>query len=118
MPTWPASLTTFIVEGYQETTDDIILRTTMDAGNVKTRRRFTAAYDKIRGDTVWTDAQLATWMTWFKNDIQNGALSFDMPHPRTKLQILVRYATTSIPISPFNRASTRWRVAHELEIIP
>jgi hypothetical protein len=64
---------------------------------------------------MWTTQELNDFLTWFKNDLQDGALSFDMPHPRTKVQGVFRYIDTEIPIVPGNRASTRWRVQHQLE---
>lgn len=85
-PAWPAGIS-FIAQpsSYRESgPKGNVIRTDMENGPAKSRRRFTAAVRHISGNTdILTDAQVATFDTWFTDTIDDGALAFTATNPRT-----------------------------------
>ena len=83
MPSWPASLPQRILQrGYRESLTDNVIRTSVDAGPEKRRKRFTAAVRPLSGSMTMTSAQLDTMMTFYDTDIGSGSLAFDFNAPR------------------------------------
>lgn len=116
-PVWPASLPQdVLVEGYDEAMPDLALRTEMDAGPAKVRRRFTAGVRTFKVGSAMTRAQVATLDTFFVTTVQGGALSFDWTHPRTQAAATFRF--TRPPRTAPEAGGQRWRVELELEIMP
>lgn len=84
MPTWPGTLPPrLLVSNYQEQPPDIVLRTEMDVGPPKLRRRTTAGIRPVIGRIFCTKAQVATLDTFYVTTCASGSLSFDWTHPRT-----------------------------------
>ncbi len=80
---WPSSLPQRpTVGGYQERFADTVLRTAMETGAAKTRRRFTAAPRQIEMTFRVNAAQAAILKTFFEETTAGGALPFDWMHPR------------------------------------
>jgi len=80
---WPSSLPQRpTVGGYQERFADTVLRTAMETGAAKTRRRFTAAPRQIEVTFRVNAAQAATFKSFFEETTAGGALPFDWVHPR------------------------------------
>lgn len=119
MPDWPTGSFPFIddVNNYRETgPQDNVLRTPMDAGPDKTRRRFTAARSLLNGQTdVVTDAQVASFKTWFSNTIFDGAVSFTADHPRTGVSTDFRFAA---PYEILYVGGDQNRIVMQLEVLP
>lgn len=79
---WPTGIpNTIQTSGYSRELQDGVIRTDMETGPAKFRRRFTATQDKNRGQIIMTQAQYLTFETWFKTIIMYGALSFEFPDP-------------------------------------
>lgn len=79
-PIWPTSLPQEpLREGYTETGPDALLRTEMESGPPIVRRRFTAATQGRQVVYRMSDAQWATFKTFFDTTISGGALRFDWP---------------------------------------
>lgn len=85
MPNWPESLRFCPVAGsYQERPVDAVLRTEVDAGPDLTRKRFTAVPVNISFTLPkMSRAQFVVFRTWFSNDLDQGALTFNAKHPLT-----------------------------------
>lgn len=83
MPAWPDIPFFCAVTGSEQTgPTGAVIRTRMDAGPDKVRRRTTAAPRSFRGRTPFlTRAQLTTFETWFSSSIADGALSFTADDP-------------------------------------
>jgi len=80
---WPSSLPQRpTVGGYQERFAETVLRTAMDAGAAKLRRRFTAAPRQIEVTFRMTAAQVAVLRSFYEETTAGGALPFDWVHPR------------------------------------
>lgn len=85
MAIWPSTLpqVAFQSMGYREMAPDIALRTQMDAGPAKVRRRFTAGVRNIDFTIPCSAAEIATLDTFYVTTLQGGVLPFDWTHPRT-----------------------------------
>ena len=85
MTSWSTSLPQIPkVEGYSETLGNVVVRTQMDAGPAKVRRRFTAGVETFKCSMILLASQATTFDAFFNTTIQGGALSFDWNHPRTQ----------------------------------
>jgi len=89
---WPATLPqTVDRDGYDETFVDTTIRTQMDAGEPKTRRRFTAGIQPIVIRLRLTDTQVTTLETFFKTDTASGSLPFNWTHPRKGTAVVMKF---------------------------
>src|ERR1700735_4998507 len=76
-PTWPTTLPQYLLKrGYQTSMPNVLLRTQMDAGPPKVRRRFSAAITPVKGKEVMSGDQLEDLRNFFLNDLMGGALVF------------------------------------------
>jgi hypothetical protein len=117
MATWPASLPQFVLtEGFEESPPDVLLRTEMDAGPAKVRRRFTAGVRPLKAVIVCSSAQVTTLETFFAAALASGALPFDWVHPRTQAATSFRFVRPP-SIAP-ERGGKYWRVGLDLEVLP
>lgn len=116
MPVYPASLEFCYIGGsYSEQPVDGVLRTQMDAGPDKTRRRFTAVPTNISFTLPWmTRAEYATFKTFFDVDLKGGALSFTATHPITNASGNFRF------VAPYRMRTVgkNIEVSVELELLP
>lgn len=78
MATWPSSLPAPLLTDYGFETSDATVRTDMDAGAARVRRRFTAAPDMLQAGWKFTEAQMATFRTFFETDLSMGAAWFNL----------------------------------------
>jgi hypothetical protein len=82
MPEWPSTLPDEPIEsGYEETFADNLLRTEMDKGPPKVRRRTQANVNKATFPFIFTKAELGYFTTFYKVDLAEGALPVDWTHP-------------------------------------
>lgn len=116
MPTWPASLPqTVMTAGLEERPPDTSLRSQMDAGPAKVRRRFTAGVRVFSATVPLSDTETETLDSFYQTDLQGGALRFDWTHPRTGAAVKFRFVT---PPRYAPRSSKLWLVQLQLEILP
>ncbi len=112
---WPATLPQEpLVDGFSGTIQDTLIRTSMDAGPEKTRRRFTAASEYYTVSWVMTDAQFTTFRSFFKDTIADGSIEFEMNHPITGETVLVRFRG----VYKISLAGTGYLVNAEIEVLP
>tara|TARA_B100000700_G_scaffold189815_1_gene209166 strand:- start:36821 stop:37183 length:363 start_codon:yes stop_codon:yes gene_type:complete len=120
MPTWPPNLPDRPdASGYSEKPTSQVVRSSMEAGPAKVRRRFTAAptdmtlrYDLLSREGV------DTFEAFFNNDLAGGALAFDFPHPRHGTAVSVRIVGDP-PYELTPRGSGRfWTLALKVEVLP
>lgn len=89
---WPPSLPQRqLVDGYEETLPNIVVRTQMEAGAAKVRRRYTAAVTPVRCNVVLTAAQAETLRTFFVDTVAGGALPFDWVNPLSNAAATYRF---------------------------
>ena len=76
-PTWPNTLPQCpLIDGYSRTPVESRLISTVDAGARKIRNRYLAVPENTTEVYMMTKAQLATFRTFFKDDIKRGAERF------------------------------------------
>ena len=76
MASWPTSLPSPTVEGYGIQPQAAFIRTDMDQGPARQRRRFTTAPTHCPVRWLLTEAQLATLESWFDGSISAGSAWF------------------------------------------
>jgi len=114
MATWP-TLPAPIINTFNETLPDNVIRTSMDKGPAKVRRRTTANVRPIQFSMVLTEAQVATLDTFYNTTTLSGAQEFDYTHPRTGATVSARF-TQPPAYSDINGLA--YRVEVQLEILP
>lgn len=116
MPIWPANLPQrFLAAGYSETMPDNVLRTQMDQGPDKVRRKSTDGVWEFSGTMRMTGVQLESFLDFYRDTLKEVA-KFNFPHPRKGTPIMVRFAKAPSyqPVS----ASGPWDVSIAIEQSP
>lgn len=75
---WPSDLPAPEVDGYQIQPQTPTIRTDMDQGPARQRRRFRSAPTLYQVKWVLTEPQLATFESWYHHVILQGASWFDV----------------------------------------
>ncbi len=88
IPTWPASLPEYPTRNYSEESGVIIIRTPMDSGLAKQRRRGQRP-DVLNLQFEMTPEQVATLEVFTKETLV-GVSRFNTKHPRKQTNIEVR----------------------------
>lgn len=116
MAAWPGGLPQVPQNaGNEETYEDNVVRTTMDAGPVKSRMRYTAATRPASYQFLMTDAELATFITFYESTVSYGSLEFDFTHPQTGSTESMRFVQ---PPKWTEHKDDLWRVFCEWEMLP
>jgi hypothetical protein len=70
-----------IARGYTLSPVDATVRTDMDVGAARVRRRTAARNDRVKVGWMFTDAQFALFRTWFDDpdEVDGGAAWFQLP---------------------------------------
>ncbi|HET6805328.1 MAG TPA: hypothetical protein VFH59_07815 [Frateuria sp.] len=115
--TWPASLPPPQANSgaaYQPASN--VVRSNMDAGVAKVRRRFTAVVTPFNCSLKLTQAQYETLIDFYENTLQD-ALPFDWTDFRTGQAASYRFIQR--PSGAFlDRSINRWKVSLQLERLP
>lgn len=117
-PVWPVTLPqSVLVQGYSETPPQLSIRTDMDAGVAKVRRRFTSSIRPIECNTLLTAAQVATLDAFYLSTLEGGALRFEWNHPRTGATVEMRFMEPP-QYTPAGGGVTYFNVSLKLEVMP
>jgi pimeloyl-ACP methyl ester carboxylesterase len=96
---------------YEEKQPETLLRTEMDAGPAKVRRRFTAAPRPLRVMLRMTSAQVGLFEGFVREELMDGALPFAWAHPRTQEPAMLRLTAPYVPAvrssTPSSPSTTR-----------
>lgn len=76
--TWPSDLPAPEIDGYGIQPQAAIIRTDMDQGPARQRRRFRSAPTHYPVKWFMTEPQLSTLESWFHHVIEDGAAWFDI----------------------------------------
>lgn len=130
MPSWTGSLPSYFPIETQESADDNLVKTQMDMGPRKVRRRFTALVrflDPPPDRYIFTEAQKDSLLTFHDTTCKHGSLSFnwvsDGPlrefdnETTTKFRFDGRPEVKLIVPGPTS-ASRLYQVSMRLEILP
>ena len=91
MPAWPASLPQKQFLGMTEQRGDARLRTEMDAGPAKMRRRFTNTVRDFTTPILLSGTQRQTLDTFYIDTLKKGVLAFDWEDPVTDAIVSFRF---------------------------
>lgn len=115
-PVWPAGLPQRpSVGGYQERFAEVALRTQMEAGAAKVRRRFTAAPRQLEIAFRMSASQVALLREFFEETARGGAAPYDWMHPRDGSAATFRFVE---PPRVTAIAANLFSVALKLEHMP
>jgi len=82
--TWPELLPkTLLIDGLSKQPQGNVIRTAMDAGPQKARRRYTARAVKFSGKQIFDAAELAVFEQFYHTALADGALRFNFADPIT-----------------------------------
>ena len=77
VPDWHTDLPQeLFLSGYSQTYPNVTIKSEMDVGPAKVRRRFTAGVEPVSGTMILTAAQLATLDTFYNTTLLGGSLRF------------------------------------------
>ena len=115
---WPASLPQApLVAGWGEPGGPNVIRTPMDKGPAKQRRR-SAKPRPMSVSFMMTAAQLATFET-FVNDTLRGTARFGFTHPRTKAIVEVRIVPSEDGMYSISTpGGNHYTVSMQFEVLP
>lgn len=91
MPSWPETLPAPQWQGFQAEFQDNVIRSQMDSGPGKLRRRFSAAAMYYPVTWMFTRPQLQEFYNWFVDEVFSGSISFSWTHPITGLTVIARF---------------------------
>lgn len=78
-PTWPTSIKRPVMSAYKYDPEKAFIRSDMEAGPAKQRRRFTQVPTKIGIKLILTLAEFDTFQTFWVDQLLDGAKWFTMP---------------------------------------
>ena len=91
MPSWPSDLPQKpLVQGFSETAPTLAVRSPMDVGPAKVRRRATAGVTQLKCAFRLSAAQRASLLTFWETPLAGGALSYSWTHPISGAAITCR----------------------------
>jgi len=115
IPTWPTTLPNLEIGGFSIAGASNLLRSNMDAGPAKQRRRFTWGPRPVTGRVTLDDTQMTAFLTFYRNSLLDGAVRFEWTDPITgataEFRFTSRYEATK-------RGARLFSVELPLEILP
>lgn len=116
MTTWPDTLPDSpLLDSFRETVPDSVIRTSMEQGPAKLRRRTTAAVRLLFVSYMMSKDQVTVLETFYLTTLQGGSFSFDFTHPRTETTVSCRFVK---PPEYDSGNGNFFRVTIELEVLP
>lgn len=89
---WPSTLQELLNEAsFGLEVGDTVLRSEMDYGPQKVRRRFTKGIDTFQASINLTTEQYTFFYTFFNTTLNGGVLPFTFKHPITKVDCDFRF---------------------------
>jgi hypothetical protein len=81
---WPGTLQDKLSEAnFSYTIEDTALRSDMDIGPQKVRRRFTKPINSLTGSIYLTSLEYTTFYNFYNTTLDGGTLPFEFNHPIT-----------------------------------
>lgn len=120
MPSWPTSLPEFQIP-LQIRRQDGTIRTSMDSGPDKVRRRFSAISKYFSIAMNMDGSELGTLDSFYDTTLQGGSLSFDMNDPQTGVSASFRFTEPPQATQRVGNSNTDkrlWDITLTLEKLP
>lgn len=121
MATWPASLPQTLLYDLTEKRQPGKVRSQTDTGPAKQRSRFTATTKEYDGSLMLTQAQVATFKTFYETTLAQGTDAFTWVDPflDTSASLRFRAEPETTLVRPSDTLSERlYRVTMPLEKLP
>jgi hypothetical protein len=115
MASFPSTLPNPLIKGFRDTPPNLTIRTSMDQGPAKVRKRFTAGVRQVSVSFILTETQVATLETFFVTTTNGGADVFTMENPRTDATEDFRFKS---PPTYSQLSYNAYNVTLELEQMP
>jgi hypothetical protein len=118
MPAYPLTLPAPLSDGYALDPVEQTIRTDMEAGAARVRRRTRTRNDMLSVSFLFSDAQFLEFRTWFDDEttgISGGASWFDISLPVGKGGSTPETARFK-GVWKSAKIGTNWRVSGELEV--
>lgn len=119
MAVWSTSLPQLqLMDGLSYAPSDQAIRTTMDTGPTKARRRFSVSVAEVQVPIILTGTQLAAFDTYYQTTLSGGTDTFTWTDPSTGSTATYRFLDRPafVPIRPAGAATARlWRGTLRLE---
>lgn len=118
MATWPSTLPDPLMTGYELQATDPTIRTDMDAGSARVRRRNTATPDHVSLRFMLTEAQMAIFRAFWESDFMSGAAWVYMPikDGRTASVSSKECRPVSGAFKSLMASATHWAVEFQVEV--
>ena len=113
--TWPSTLPLPSIEGYGLHPGEAILRTEMEAGPARQRRRYTQVPSRISARWVFRREQFALFEAWYRWHAKEGGEWFEI-NLLGGLGLVIHEARFTRPFDAQPRSGVLWEVSSELEI--
>jgi len=92
MSVWPITLPAYpLTEGFREKMPENILRTDMEQGPAKLRRRTTAGVRGMEMSYLMSKAQVSALETFYNSTLAGGVFDFSYTHPRSGATLDCRF---------------------------
>lgn len=115
VPSWPSTLPVeLLMRGYSQSSPDLLVKSSVDAGPAKVRRRFTAGVQPVTGNLLLTRTELGYLRTFYDTTLLGGSLRFTWLEPITRTSKEFRFTS---PIK-WNSNDGYYDVNLELEMLP
>lgn len=115
MTDWPTTLPPPQLSSFQETPPNNLIRTGMDVGPDKVRRRTTADVRAITFVLALSKAEVAILDAFYNTTTFSGLEPFNIEHPRTEATVVARFVE---PPQYQEREGVVYMVNISLEILP
>lgn len=120
MASWPGTLPQNQFRGLSDEREVAVVRSNMDAGPAKQRRRFSAAVRTLTVPIILNGAQKQTFDTFFITTLAEGALSFAWTDPVTDSALNLRFTKPPKWVLQVGGSTSArlWQAELPLEILP
>lgn len=116
MPAWPSTLPQATLPGHELAPDDSVIRTDMEAGRARARRRYTRAPTRTTVRWVFaTRQQFHVFESWWVLEIDHGASGFtlSLPNGAGMSTVTARFVE---PYKARPLGGSAWEVTGTLEV--
>lgn len=117
MVDWPSNLPVMLA-GLTDKRQSTTIRSEVDSGPPIVRRRFTAAVRTLTIPMRFTNAERATFDTFFNTTLAGGSLSFNWLDPVTDALVAMRFVEPPEFTGEDGGAFKYWTATFVMEILP
>lgn len=111
---WPPMLPCPLMDGYSDGVQPNVIRSDMDVGPQKLRRRSTADTVNISFNLLLKSSDVSVLDAFYRVETKSGTLPFNFVHPRTKQTVECRFLS-----APSYGSRSGWYSANiSLEVLP